>query len=189
MFSKLSLALIAIGGNLPSLAGHPEQTLRSAICEMARNCGRIRAVSRFYSTPCFPAGAGPDFVNGAVVIETGLAADQLLTQLHRIEAQFGRVRETRWAGRTLDLDLLGYQDLVHPNLATFHQWESLPLEDQMRRAPGGLILPHPRLHERGFVLVPVADVAPKWRHPVFGKTIQELLNALPKGEINEIRPI
>lgn len=107
---------------------------------------------------------------------------KILAQLHEIEADFGRSRSHRWADRTLDLDLIALDDLVRPDADTQERWRHLPPEEQARRTPDGLILPHPRLQDRAFVLVPLADVAPEWRHPLLGLTVREMLAALPEAE-------
>jgi len=185
----LPTVLIAIGANLPSDAGMPEKTLISAVSGMAALGLVPRAISRFYTTPCFPPGAGPDYVNAALRVETTMAANDVLAALHRIEARFGRRRDTRWGMRTLDLDLIAWGDRVLPDRATLRHWMTLPPGDQAQQAPHQLILPHPRLQDRGFVLVPLADIAPGWRHPVLGQTVQQMRNALPDAEIRAIRAI
>ena len=182
-------ALIALGANLPSGAGDPQRTLVAAIAAMPHSGLVIRAVSRFFSTPCFPAGAGPDYVNAAVRVVTDLAPAACLSALHGIEAEFGRARAERWGMRTLDLDLLAMDDLVAPDRATQDRWRHLPPEEQRRAAPDRLILPHPRLQDRGFVLVPLADIAPHWVHPVLDRPVSALLAALPAADLAEIRAI
>lgn len=101
----------------------------------------------------------------------------------------GRERGTRWGQRTLDLDLLAMGDLVLPDAQVYAHWRDLPLEDQARRAPEQLILPHPRLQDRAFVLVPLSDVAPDWRHPVLGRTVLEMRDALSPEALAEVRRI
>ena len=113
----------------------------------------------------------------------------MIAILHEIESRFGRTRDVRWGRRTLDLDLLATGDAVIPDAKTHAQWRDLPLEQQMRETPKELILPHPRIHERAFVLVPLADVAPDWRHPIFGKTVLEMRDALPKEALDELVPL
>ena len=182
-------SLIALGGNIPSEAGDPEETLIAAIGEIAEHVGRVTAASRLFSTPCFPPGAGPDFVNGACAVAVTAEPAEVLAALHDIERRFGRIRRERWATRALDLDLLAYGDLVLPDAATQSAWRAVPPERQKVEAPDELVLPHPRLQDRGFVLVPLMDVAANWRHPVLGQTVAEMCAALPDEERADIRPL
>ena len=142
----------------------------------------VSAKSRLYRTPSFPAHAGPDYVNAVVAVRSDLSANEILRLLLDVEAEFGREREKRWGSRTLDLDLLDRGGEVLPDEATFLYWLRLGPEEQRRRAPDQLILPHPRLHERAFVLMPLCEIAPDWRHPVLGRTASELLAALPEAD-------
>lgn len=181
--------LIALGANLPSKAGAPEVTLRKALDNFSRHDLALQCESRFFATPCFPAGAGPDYVNAAASLRTRLSAPEVMKRLHLIEDAFGRARENRWGMRSLDLDLLAAGEAVLPSKAGFERWHDLPLEAQKKEAPEQLILPHPRLHERAFVLVPLMDVAPDWRHPVLGQTVRMLHDALPEAEKQAVRPL
>ncbi|MFD2842150.1 2-amino-4-hydroxy-6-hydroxymethyldihydropteridine diphosphokinase [Paracoccus cavernae] len=88
-------------------------------------------------------------------------------------------------GAGIDLDLLALGGQVFPDEQGQTAWRDLPLEEQMRRAPEELILPHPRLQDRGFVLAPLAEVAPLWRHPIIGATVAEMLTALPSASFEE----
>jgi 2-amino-4-hydroxy-6-hydroxymethyldihydropteridine diphosphokinase len=181
--------MIALGGNVPIGTESPVMTLVRAVACLPDAGLTLRRVSRFFDTPCFPAGAGPDYVNAAVQFETGLKAPEVLSALHRVEAAFRRKREQRWAGRTLDLDLLAMGQEVLPDHETQITWQRLSAEEQARVAPDRLVLPHPRLQDRAFVLIPMADIAPDWTHPVLGKTVAEMLAALPQRDIDSVRPI
>ena len=152
------MILIALGANLPSSAGPPMATLTAALAGLAEQGVEILAVSSFYETPAWPDPAEPAFINAVAEIRTALPPAALLALLHKVEDAFGRVRARLNAPRSLDLDLLDYDGLV---------------TDQ------GLTLPHPRIAERGFVLVPLAEIAPGWQHPVTGAQAGDLASALP----------
>jgi 2-amino-4-hydroxy-6-hydroxymethyldihydropteridine diphosphokinase len=145
--------------------------------------------SRWFRTPAFPSGSGPDFVNGAAMLETVLDPESVLAALHGAEAALGRVRPARWAPRVCDLDLIAIEDTVLPDRATLERWMAIDLGQAQTVAPPRLILPHPRMHERGFVLAPMADIAPDWRHPVTGQTVAGMLAALPAAELAGIQPL
>ena len=192
MISESSaLAFVALGANLPFGENLPQATLRTAVSRISQVGLQVIDTSRFFATPCFPAGAGPDYVNAVVSVripaETGPEA--ALANLHAIEAEFGRARTVRWGMRTLDLDLVAWGDSVLPDVATQDHWRSLPPESQQRVAPDRLILPHPRLQDRAFVLVPMADIAPNWCHPLLGLTVEQMLAALPAADREDVRPL
>lgn len=178
--------LIAMGGNMPSAAGGPAETLCAALERLRHEGADVVASSGLYRTPCFPAGAGPDYVNGAAVLRFAGGAQEILALLHRIEAAFGRERVRRWGQRTLDLDLIAAGNQVVPDLETFEVWRNLAPDAQTSRAPDQLILPHPRVQDRAFVLVPLAEVAPDWVHPVLGKSVKQMLDALPHADRNAV---
>lgn len=181
--------LVAVGSNMNSVAGNPTETVLAAVESVQRAGGVIRARSRLYRTPAFPAGSGPDYVNAALAVAARWTDQEALAQLHDIEKQLGRSRKARWEQRAIDLDLLARDQTVLPDLETMREWMDLPLEQQKRAIPDQMILPHPRMHERAFVLVPLADVAPDWEHPVLKRTVREMLAALPASDLDQIKPL
>ena len=182
-------SIVALGGNLPWRQETAAVTLRQAIRELGQRGATIRSVSRFYSSASVPAGAGPDYVNAAIAVSSTLDAPGLLALLHEIERQFDRERETRWGARTLDLDLIDHRRQVRPDADTQNSWMNLEPALRHRQAPGELILPHPRLQDRAFVLLPLLDISPDWVHPVLNLSVRQMLNALAEGEIDAVRPI
>jgi len=175
-------ALIALGSNLNGDAGPPYAMLRQAVTEIGESIGIITAQSRIWQTPCFPAGTGPDYANAALCVATRLSASEILQRLHAIEAAHGRARDARWGSRTLDLDLLALGDLILPDAATHDHWRDLPAVQQQLRAPDALVLPHPRLQDRAFVLVPLVEVAPDWVHPILHRSVGRMLADLPAAD-------
>ncbi len=155
------MILIALGANLPTERfGEPRAACEAALAELEVRGIRVVRRSRWYRSRPVPPSAQPDYVNGVVAVETTLDPRALLAELHSIEAAFGRERREKNAARTLDLDLIAYHERVSGGGA------------------GGPVLPHPRLAGRAFVLRPLSDVAPDWRHPASGRTLAELLAAL-----------
>ena len=180
---KVQHALVALGANLPHSGMKPPETLRAALALLDGPQVTVAAQSRLFASPCFPPGAGPDYVNAAACVATSLDPVALLQRLHDAEAAFGRARGSRWGQRTLDLDLLAYGDLVLPDTATQDHWRDLDPGAQARTAPDALILPHPRLQDRAFVLVPLAEIAPDWCHPRLGLTVLQMLARLDPADI------
>lgn len=151
-------AYVGLGANL----GDRERTLRAAVETLdGRDDVRVTDVSELRETE--PVGGPPQglFLNGAVRLRTTLGPGELLTVLQAVENAFGRTRTVRWGPRTLDLDLLLY-------------------EDRVVRTPS-LEVPHPRMHRRRFVLEPLCDLCPELEHPVLGKSVRELLDRLGAG--------
>ncbi len=150
----MATAYIGLGSNL----GDRMATLRSAV-QRLQTLGRITGVSSLYETEPVGYLEQPAFLNAVVALETALAPVDLLRALLGIERELGRTRSFPNAPRALDLDLL--------------------LVDDVTLETAELTLPHPRLHDRAFVLVPLADLAPEMVHPASGQTVREMLRALP----------
>lgn len=153
------MILVAIGANLPDAAGRDALgTCRWAVGALDSLPGmRVRALSRWYASRPVPEADQPDYVNGVAHLVGQGTPPELLECLHGIEQRAGRVRGAPNAARTLDLDLVAHGDAI---------W-----------AGPALVLPHPRAHLRPFVLVPLRDVAPGWRHPTLEADVTELLAA------------
>ncbi|MEM1272682.1 MAG: 2-amino-4-hydroxy-6-hydroxymethyldihydropteridine diphosphokinase [Pseudomonadota bacterium] len=186
---EITNGLVALGANLPSDVGDPPATIEMAFAALSEIAAGPLAQSKMYQTPAFPAGSGPDYVNAAAAVPWRGTAETLLLALHRIEAAAGRTRSARWEARILDLDLLSFGEAVLPDAKTEETWRLLPPDAAMHATPDQLILPHPRLSERGFVLVPLIEIAPDWRHPVTGLTVTAMHAMLSPEERAAIRPI
>ena len=157
---------IGLGANLPhECFGSPRRTLEAALAELGRRGVRTVRVSPWYRTAPIPASDQPWYVNAVAEVASDLPADALLAELHAVEAAFGRARTVLNAARPIDLDLLDF----HGEIAA--------------GGPGRATLPHPRMTDRAFVLLPLADLAPEWRHPVSGLSVRTLIEALPADQI------
>lgn len=157
---------VGAGANLPHPSyASPRETLQAALLELDRRGAQVLRYSRWYRTAPVPASDQPWYVNVVAEIATSLSADDLLMTLHEIEDLFGRVRSVPNAPRLIDLDLLDYRgEIADPGA-------------------GRATLPHPRMAGRAFVLRPLADLAPTWRHPASGASIHDLLGALPPDQV------
>jgi 2-amino-4-hydroxy-6-hydroxymethyldihydropteridine diphosphokinase len=155
---------IGLGANLPSAShGSPRNTVVAAIAALEAAGLTLCARSPLYESEPVPASDQPWYVNAVVEVYSSLTCGGLLQLLHSVENAFGRVRSLPNAARVLDLDLLDCRG-------------------ELCAGPAPPILPHPRLQDRAFVLLPLADIAPHWHHPVSGLSLPELIAALPAGQ-------
>lgn len=161
--SPVSPVYIALGSNLDNPKVQVEQGLQ-ALTQLPAT--RLRARSGWYQSKALGPGQQPDYVNGVVLLETGLEPESLIVQLQKIEASRGRERRVRWAARTLDLDILLYGDRVISS-------------DRLQ-------IPHPRMSERNFVLYPLADISPDLVLPN-GTPLASLLRHCPATGLQRVR--
>ena len=169
--------LIGLGANFPGPWGKPRKTLLHALKQLDSGNISVRAVSEFYKTQAIGQTQQSAYRNAVALIETSLPAPALLRRLKQIERAAGRRGGRPWGARTLDLDILDYKGLMvnWPK----RRW-------RQRAEPGSLMLPHALLHERPFVLRPLLDVAPNWRHPalmVNAKALWERLANRKEGQV------
>ncbi|WP_020593366.1 2-amino-4-hydroxy-6-hydroxymethyldihydropteridine diphosphokinase [Kiloniella laminariae] len=158
------MIIIALGANLESPEyGLPLQTCLSALSRLEELGLGIVKTSRWLKTAPVPVSDQPWYVNGVAAVETDLAPAALLALLHQVEEEFGRVRTVTNAPRVIDLDLIAYHEVI-----------SSPDEH--------LVIPHPRMQERAFVLLPLLDLDPEWKHPLLNKTARELSQVLPDDQ-------
>ena len=155
------MILVALGANLPLGGETPRATLESVLRALPRVGIELVQVSPWYESEPQPPSDQPWYVNGVAEVATTLGPAALMAQLHAVEAEFGRERGARNAARTVDLDLLAYGETVQT---------------------GTLNVPHLRLQERAFVLMPLCDLVPEWRHPATGLSAAEMLVGLPPGQ-------
>jgi 2-amino-4-hydroxy-6-hydroxymethyldihydropteridine diphosphokinase len=162
------LCAIALGSNLSSEIGDSQKIVQAAIAQLANHPEiEVVKVSRWYRTKAITlpnSAPQPDYINGCAILRTLLTPLQLLHALFYVEQFFGRERRERWGARTLDLDLLLYGDLQIDTPE--------------------LVLPHPRMSDRAFVLLPLAEIAADWIHPVKAQTISELSQNPPDLDLS-----
>lgn len=154
----MSIAYIALGSNL----GDKEANLRQALKMLLVKGLQIRSVSSFFKTEPYGVTDQPEFINAVACVKTDLAPEKLLKLLLDTELEMGRVRLRHWGERNIDLDLLLYDDLIYYSEK--------------------LVLPHPDIQNRFFVLQPLSEIAADKIHPVYKKSIQTLLKSLTDGD-------
>ncbi len=162
------MILVALGSNRNGPWGNPHETVSRALTMLNRGGLRLKRASRLLQSSPFGRTDQPVFVNAVAEIATELGPVQLMQKLHHIERLAGRRRTLRWGPRTLDLDLLDYHGEIRPR-------------------PSRPTLPHPGIAERIFVLAPIMEIAPRWRHPVSQRDACTMLRRLdPGGEGAEL---
>lgn len=164
--------LLGLGANYPGRWGRPAATLRRALRELERARVSVEAVSELYETAAMGQPRQQPYLNAVVLAATSLPAPALLRLLKQIEARAGRRGGRPWGQRTLDLDILDYKGLRM-------NWTG-PARGIPNVGVRPLVLPHPELDRRPFVLKPLLDVAPNWRHPVLKVSAGELWRRVPK---------
>jgi len=163
--------LIGLGANRPGPWGTPRQTLHRALQELEQRRIMVAAASHLYETAALGAARQPSYLNQVALITTSLPAPALLRTLKQIEARAGRRGGSPWGPRTLDRDIVDYKGLV----INWSRGRNVIAHERVRP----LALPHPQIEHRPFVLKPLLDVAPYWRHPVLKLSACELLSRLP----------
>lgn len=161
----MSCVLISFGSNLVGPWGAPLRTFQAAIRELKQIGLEIKRVSSLYETEPLGGNWQPPYLNALVLAKTREAPATLLRRLKQVEMKAGRRSRAKWSPRPLDLDILDFEGQHYGRPAA-------------KRERGRLILPHPELHKRAFVLVPLVEIAPHWQHPVLGIKASVLLAGL-----------
>lgn len=177
---------LGLGSNLSHGDMTPLEVLRDAVSRLSESIVENVRQSTVYRTSPVHQADQPDYYNCVLMGDTTLQPGQLLDACLGVENAYGRMRSNRWGARTLDIDVLAFNDLVLPGREAWQEAAAMTADGTVRT---DLILPHPRLHERAFVLVPLVDVAAEWRHPVFGQSARQLFELLPQHDRRGVRPI
>ena len=175
----ISQTLVGLGANCPGPWGTPPKTIKRALSELGK-CGvSVIAVSPLYETAPVGRAGQPAYANAVALIDTHMPPEALLRRLKQIERAAGRRGGSPWGPRTLDIDILDYKSRVK------HWRGNMPRFARAGARP--LVLPHPWIEKRPFVLRPLLDVAPDWRHPVTKRTVKELWRAVAGSQEGQVR--
>ena len=167
---------IALGSNLETENMNRLEILNKALEYFPMFSISLVKVSSFWESKSYPNNNQPNFINAVSEVQSILNPYQTLCSLKKIEIILGRKVNCRWGSRVLDLDILASGSLILPNLLIFNKWLKMPLEKQIQNQPNQLILPHPRIQDRLFVLKPLSEIDPSWIHPVLNKKPYELID-------------
>ena len=185
----MTKCLISCGANIAGPFGEPLETLKIVLEELRIRKIEVIGKSKFYSSLAFPNPQEPKYLNRCLEITVDFRADDVLTLLKQIEVKMGRREGTRWGSRSCDLDLLSFANQISPSSEVFNFWYKMPLEEQIIAKPNILLLPHPRLQDRAFVLKPLMEFAAEWTHPVLNASVKEMYHALSKEDQDSVKPI
>ena len=163
------MKILALGSNLSFNNNTPEENINSAYQFIANNDIKILKRSHIYKSEAYPNKSDPLFCNSAISIETDLKPEELLNVILDIEKKFGRERKKKNNPRTLDIDIISYDNLI--------------LNEK------NLKIPHPALHLRPFVILPIRDLDTNWKHPAFFKTVAQIIDKFEPKEINKVKKI
>ena len=167
---KKGITIIGIGSNLRGHMGSPRDNLKTVLNYLSRNGLRVEKCSKIYSSRPYPSGKGPIFFNRVVIVKTNMYAIEILKRLKKIESIFGRRNLVKDSPRVLDLDLLDCRG------------EIIEIKEK-------LVIPHPKICHRKFVLYPIFEVNPSWRHPYTSQKVLDLLVKCSRNNLNNVKPI
>lgn len=196
----MTIAFIALGANKTAWQSGKALSPRQAVCEAvsaldALPGSYVVASSGMYVTPPIGPGRQRPYVNAVAAVETALGLEALIAALHDVEATFRRQRKRAWQARSLDLDILDFGGVVHPGVQDWARTQSRPwpnrlaLRSSFLKAARHTTVPHVRLHQRGFVVLPLLELCPNWLHPIYNTTVSHLARSIDRGSIRRVGAI
>lgn len=157
---------------MPSQHGSPLATIQQSIHLIQNRGVEVDAISPFFETEPVPASGQPNFINAVIAATTVHECEILLRLIKDLEVELGRQPAERWSARTIDIDMLAYGEDVFPDI---HAWTAVVNDPDPAAILEEPVVPHPRLHKRAFVLAPLNELLPQWRHPVLGQSVEEMM--------------